>query len=208
METKIPTYRMFINEEDEITGVDFISLVNQPAIEENWMAFSALRFDFEVQKDKRMLFGALMIPEKRIYRNDEARGEYNVFFTKDDIEMIVKKFSKNNFNNNLSFEHMGIQVKGTLVENFIIREGMSVAGFENLPIGTWMGCVYIEDESFWTNFVKNDIVKGFSVEINAFLERQDFNKQLKVWNKLIEIISKDISYNDMKKEVEVLLKKL
>ena len=119
MENKLPIYRILINPEDETTGVDFISLVKDPAIEENWMAFSNIRFDLEANKDKRMLFGALMIPDKMIYRNDERFGEYNVFFTKEDIEMIVKEFSKNNYNNNISFEHMGIKVNGTLVENFI-----------------------------------------------------------------------------------------
>lgn len=202
---KLPTYRIMINEDDMTTGVDFISLVKDPAIEENWMAFSNMKFDFEAQKDKRMLFGPLMIPNKMIYRNDERFGEYNVFFTNEDIEMIVKKFSKNNFNNNISFEHMGIQVKGTLVENFIIKEGMSVPGFESIPVGSWMGCVYIEDEDFWSNFVKNDIVKGFSIEINGFLSRQDFSKNT-LWDSFIKILEGDLNEKTIMK-VEELFKK-
>jgi hypothetical protein len=205
MEEKLPTYRIMIDENDETTGVDFISLVSEPAIEENWMAFSNIKFDFQAQSDKRMLYGPLMIPDKRIYRNDEKFGEYNVFFTKEDIEMIVKKFSKNNYNNNISFEHMGIQVKGTLVENFIVKEGMSVPGFESIPIGSWMGCVYIEDEMFWTNFVKNDIVKGFSIEINGFLSRQDFSKN-SLWDSLIEILENDLTEKSII-EVEELFKR-
>jgi hypothetical protein len=205
MEQKLPTYRIMIDENDMTTGVDFISLVKDPAIEENWMAFSNMKFDFQAQKDKRMLFGPLMIPRKMIYRNDERFGEYNVFFTSEDIEMIVKKFSKNNYNNNISFEHMGIQVKGTLVENFIIKEGMSVPGFESIPVGSWMGCVYIEDEEFWSNFVKNDIVRGFSIEINGFLSRQDFSKN-SLWDSLIEILEGDLTEKSIM-EVEELFKR-
>ena len=205
MEQKLPTYRIMIDENDMTTGVDFISLVKDPAIEENWMAFSNMKFDFQAQKDKRMLFGPLMIPRKMIYRNDERFGEYNVFFTSEDIEMIVKKFSKNNYNNNISFEHMGIQVKGTLVENFIIKEGMSVPGFESIPVGSWMGCVYIEDEEFWSNFVKNDIVRGFSIEINGFLSRQDFSKN-SLWDSLIEILKGDLTEKSII-EVEELFKR-
>lgn len=194
MENKLPTYRIMINEDDETTGVDFISLVKDPAVEENWMAFSSVQFDFQAQKDKRMLFGVLMVPDKRIYRNDDRFGEYNVFFTKEDIEMIVKKFSKNNFNNNISFEHMGIQVKGTLIENFIVKEGMIVPGFESIPCGSWMGCVYIEDENFWTNFVKSEVVKGFSIEINGFLSRQDFSKDSNdIWDSLIKLLEDEIN---------------
>jgi hypothetical protein len=197
MENKLPTYRIMIDENDMTTGVDFISLVNEPAIEENWMAFSNMKFDFQAQKDKRMLYGPLMITDKRIYRNDEKFGEYNVFFTKEDIEVIVKKFSKNNYNNNISFEHMGIKVKGTLVENFIVRKGMVVPGYEALPEGSWFGCVYIEDQDFWTNFVKNDIVKGFSIEINGFLSRQDFSKNQDIWSDLESIVKSEISDEEM-----------
>lgn len=199
MENKLPTYRFIIDEQDETTGVDFISLVSSPAIEENWMAFSNMKFDFKAQKEKRMLYGPLMIPEKRIYRNDSNLGEYNVFFTKEDIELIVKKFAKNNFNNNISFEHLGLVVPGTLIENFLIREGMSVPGFD-LPVGTWFGCVYIEDDNFWQTFVKNDIVKGFSIEINGFLTRQDYSKTSKNeegWKNLQSIVNSNISDQEM-----------
>jgi hypothetical protein len=194
---KLPLYRIVINEEDELTGVDFISLVDEPAIEINWMAFSSEHFDFKVEKDKQILYGPLMITDKVMYRNDEIRGEYNVKFLKQDIESIVKKFSKNNFNNNISFMHSGQVVKGTLVEHFIVREGMTVPGFENIPDGTWMGRVYIEDEKFWTDYIKTDIVKGFSIEINGLLQRQDFSKEVDVWSEIESIVTSDISDDEM-----------
>jgi hypothetical protein len=97
---------------------------------------------------------------------------------------------------------MGIQVKGTLVENFIIKEGMSVPGFESIPVGSWMGCVYIEDENFWSNFVKNDIVRGFSIEINGFLSRQDFSKtnllnyDKRIFNNIINMLKKETEVSE------------
>jgi hypothetical protein len=194
---KLPLYRIVINEEDELTGVDFISLVDEPAIEINWMAFSSVDFNFKVEKDKQILYGPLMVADKIMYRNDEVRGEYNVKFLKQDIESIVKKFSKNNFNNNISFMHSGQMVKGTLVEHFIVREGMVVPGFENIPEGTWMGRVYIEDESFWMDYVKTDIVKGFSIEINGLLQRQEFSKEIDIWDEIENIVTSDISDDEM-----------
>ena len=194
---KLPLYRIVINEEDELTGVDFISLVDEPAIEINWMAFSSVDFNFKVEKDKQILYGPLMVADKIMYRNDEVRGEYNVKFLKQDIESIVKKFSKNNFNNNISFMHSGQAVKGTLVEHFIVREGMTVPGFENIPDGTWMGRVYIEDENFWMDYVKTDIVKGFSIEINGLLQRQDFSKEVSLWTEIESIVTSDISDEEM-----------
>ena len=196
MENTLPTYKFLIDENDPLMGVDFISLVKDPAIEENWMAFSNIRFDFNVQKDKKMLFGPLMIPEKRIYRNDSNMGEYNVFFTKEDIQLIVRKFSGNNFNNNINFEHLGIIIPATLIESFIIKEGMVIPGFENLPVGTWMGCVFIKDDNFWTNYVKTETVKGFSIEINGLLERQEY-KKINSWEKIKEIVNSKLSDEEM-----------
>lgn len=194
---KLPLYRIVINEDDELTGVDFISLVDEPAIEVNWLAFSSVHFDFKVEKDKQILYGPLMITDKIMYRNDDIRGEYNVKFLKQDIESIVKKFSKNNFNNNISFMHSGQVVKGTLVEHFIVREGMTVPGFENIPDGTWMGRVYIEDEKFWMDYVKTDIVKGFSIEINGLLQRQEFSKEVSLWSEIENIVTSNISDEEM-----------
>jgi hypothetical protein len=197
---KLPLYRIVINEDDELTGVDFISLVDEPAIEINWMAFSSEHFDFKVEKDKQILYGPLMIADKIMYRNDEIRGEYNVKFLKQDIESIVKKFSKNNFNNNITFMHSGQLVKGTLVEHFIVREGMTVPGFEDIPDGTWMGRVYIEDEEFWTDYVKTDIVKGFSIEISGLLKREEFSKK-DIWTEIVNIVTSDISDEEMIKSI-------
>jgi len=198
MENNLPIYRIVIDENDMNTGVDFISLVNDPAIEENFIAFNSSQFNFKAEKEKQMLYGPLMIPNKMIYRNDQKFGEYNVYFNSDDIEMIVKKFAKNNFNNNISFEHMGLVVRGTLIENFIIKDGMIIPGFENLPVGTWFGCVYIQDEKFWNDFVKNDIVKGFSIEINGFMQREAFSSSIeKTWINLESIINSNTS-DDLK----------
>ncbi len=206
MEQNLPTYRITIDENDTTTGVDFISLVKDPAIEETFLTFNTSKLHFEAQKDKQILFGPLMVPKKRIYRNDENMGEYYVFFEQEDIEMIVKKFSKNNFNNNISFEHLGLVVKGTLVENFIIKPGMIIPGFEDLPVGTWMGTVYIEDENFWTNFVKNEIVKGFSIEIQGFLQRQDFSKSVDIWSKIEDIVKSNSNDQIMLESLEQLFK--
>jgi hypothetical protein len=151
-------------------------------------------------KDKQLLFGPLMIPNKRIYRSDQVMGEYFVFFTQDDIDLMVRKFAKNNFNNNISFEHMGVKVAGTLVENFIVKEGMKVPGFENIPVGTWMGTVYIEDKSFWNEFVKNDVVKGFSIEVSGILARQEFN--INIWEELQKIIDSKVEDYLMIQKIE------
>jgi hypothetical protein len=93
--------------------------------------------------------------------------------------------------------HSGELVKGTLVEHFIVRKGMVVPGFEDIPEGTWMGRVYIEDENFWMDYVKTDIVKGFSIEINGLLQRQEFSKEISLWSQIENIVTSDITDDEM-----------
>ena len=208
MEKRLPDYRQIISEDDDNTGVNILSLVKQPATEADCIHFSDnyLMSKFSVQKDKRMIYGPIMIPNKRLYRNDAARGEYNIYYTEEDIEIVVKKFSKNNFNNNITLEHLDKKVTGTLVENYIIRENMSIKGFEDMPVGTWMGCVYIEDEEFWNNYVKTGVVKGFSVEIYGVVKRETFSKQDTIENRVESILQLEASIEDIQSKLYEMFK--
>ena len=66
-------------------GVFAISLVNQPAIQENFIALKQASKNIEVQfndldKDKQLLIGAVLIPNKQILRVDEDGKDYYVYF--------------------------------------------------------------------------------------------------------------------------------
>ena len=55
----------------------------------------------------------------------------------------------------------------TLVESWLVEDKVhdkSVKYGLNLPIGTWMGAVKVNNEEIWNNFVKTGKVKGFSIE--------------------------------------------
>jgi hypothetical protein len=34
----------------------------------------------------------------------------------------------------------------------------------NLPVGTWVGSIKVENEEVWNDYIKTGIVKGFSIE--------------------------------------------
>jgi len=98
-------------------------------------------------------------------------GEYYTYFSKDTIQKIVKKFNKNNFNKNINFQHGDNKVNGFVVENFITSELLKTDfGFE-VPEGSWVGSVYIEDDNFWQDYIKTGDLKGFSVEIISKLSK-------------------------------------
>lgn len=174
MEKKLPIYQIEIDENDETTGVDFISLVDEPAMELNWLKFNKeVKLEFKADKDKKLLYGVFIVPDKMIYRNDDRMGEYYTYFSKDTIEKIVKKFNKNNFNKNINFQHGDNRVNGFVVENFITSPMLKADfGFE-IPEGSWVGSVYIEDDNFWQNYIKNGDLNGFSVEIISKLQKID-----------------------------------
>jgi len=173
---KLPIYEIIIDENDEVTGVDFISLVDEPATDFEWIKFEKDKLLFKADKKKKMMYGVLIVPDKKIYRETESMGEYLTFFSKETIQKIVKKFNKNNYNKNINFQHGDNKVDGYLVENFITSDNIKVDfGFE-VPDGSWVGSVHIEDEEFWNSFIETDSLRGFSVEIVSQLVKQDFMK--------------------------------
>lgn len=171
MEKKMPTYRIVVNGEDE-TGVFAVSLVDEPAIEVDWIKLKKeIEFEFSANKDKQMLFGPLLIPNKMIYRKDAKGNEYNIYFDEETIQTIADKYNENKINDVFNFQHSDQKVEAVLLQNWITGEldKSQEFGF-NLPKGSWFGGIKVKDEKFWNEFVKTEKVKGFSVEIMAGTE--------------------------------------
>ncbi len=176
---KLPTYRIKLKPGNE-TAVYAVSLVDQPAIEVDWIKLSKeVHMQFAANADKQMLYGPLLIPGKLIYRRDEKTGqEYNIVFEKETIEEIVLRYNKSKVNDIFNINHSGTAVEAYLAENWIVRkpDASESYGFE-LPEGTWFGGVKVENSDFWMSEVKTENVKGFSVEIQCGIELLEFAKQ-------------------------------
>lgn len=162
---------LIIDETMELSGIEAISIVENPAIEENWITLKSEKpkeYKFaEVDKEKKILMGALLVPDKPIYRRDEENGEYNIFFSKDTIQKCMELFFKNGNQNSTTFEHKEALTGLTLVESWIVEDTeMDKSKLYNLnvPVGTWMGSVKVYNDVIWNDFVKTGIVKGFSIE--------------------------------------------
>ena len=179
---------LIIDETMELSGIDAYSLVESPAIEETWVALKDQPKEFkfaEVSAEKRIIMGALLVPDKQIYRNDES-GEYMIWFSKDTIRKCMEMFFKNGNQNNATFEHMN-RISGlTMVESWIVEDTEKDKSnlYElNLPVGTWVGSIKVENEEVWNDYIKTGIVKGFSIE-GYFadklqpLSKTDFNDDL------------------------------
>lgn len=167
IDKKLPIYSLVINPNDE-SGVSFVALVDQPAIQKNWQAFKEHKQTFAVNTDRRILTGPLMIPDLPIYRKD-SMGEYYVQFTSDTIFNIVQKYFKQGNTNNVNLMHDDSRVPSGcfMFESFIIDRGRGIlppSQFGDMPDGTWFGSYKINNDDIWNNYVKTGIFNGFSVE--------------------------------------------
>ena len=174
---ELPLYELVINENDEESGVDFIALVDKPAIKRNWIAFAEQKqFSFKSDQEKRIISGPAMIPDQPIYRRNDEGEEYNVIFRKPTIEKIVSKFFKQQYTANFNLQHKkSLLAQGVyLIESFMIDEERGInapKGFEDLPDGTWFISCKVDNDEIWDDFVKEGVFKGFSVE-GFFTEKQ------------------------------------
>ena len=170
MAKKKKLIELIIDETAEHFGVDAISIVKFPAIEENFVAFNN---DFlslaKIDEEKKQLLGAVLIPEKRIPRlNKETNEEYEVFFTKETIRQAQKLFMSSLNNNNHTLEHKEPVQGLTVVESWIKEnkkyDKSNMYGFNNMPIGTWFVQVSAENNPDIWEKIKNKEVRGFSIE--------------------------------------------
>ena len=168
-ETQLPLYEILIDENDE-TGMKLISLVDAPAIGIKGMMFNKeapSNFHFQTEKEKQVIVGPALIPDLKIKRKDEDGNEYYVMFTAETIEKMVQKFNKIGSNRRINIDHSDRMADGFIMEDWIIEDPTydksKKYGFE-LPVGTYMIKVKIEDKDFWESEVKAEGKFGFSIE--------------------------------------------
>ena len=171
---------LIIDEKDELSGVDAISVVESPAIESNFVALKSEEIKLaQVDSEKRILMGAVLIPEKPIYRKN-GEDEYYIYFSKDTVNKASQLFFKNGNQNNWTLEH-NKEIKGlTVVESWIVEDvqkDKSAIYNLSVPVGSWMASVKVEDDTIWNDYVKTGKVKGFSLE-GYFADKLEEKKQL------------------------------
>ena len=176
-------------------GVYALSVVENPAMEDFWVAFSKHpeKIEFaQVDTEKRLLLGAALIPEKRIPRIDKHGNEFEMFLSAPTIEKLAQSFLKNQKNNNSSLEHQ-LQLDGmSVVESWTVEDSStdkSALYGKQYPKGTWVAMMKVNNDEVWEK-VKNGEVKGFSIDAMLGLEQVKFNKSN--INQMTEEVKKSI----------------
>ena len=195
---------LILDEEQEESGIEAISIVESPAIESDFVALKTEEIKLaEIDKEKRILLGALLIPNKPIYRKG-SEGDYYIFFSKDTISKASQMYLRNGYQNNSTLEHEK-DLKGlTLVESWIVVDEVQDKSRKyglNVPVGTWMGAVKVNNDEIWNEYVKTNKVKGFSIE-GYFADKMESPKE-----KVKEDMSSEIDKKTLLKIKEILTSK-
>jgi hypothetical protein len=186
---------LILDDELELNGIEAISVVENPAIESDFIALNSQEVKLaELNKEKRLLMGALLIPNKPIYRKN-GEDQYYIYFSKETVMKASQKFFIQGNQSNSTMEHQYDLSGLTLVESWIVDDEVHDKSRKyglNVPVGTWMGSVKVNNDEVWNKYVLTGLVKGFSIEgyFADKMERPNKDVQMFEDKKAEEIINK------------------
>jgi hypothetical protein len=189
-------------------------MVEAPAIESDFVALSKEEeVKVFLESDERhMVYGAALIPDKDIYRNN-GEQEFYISFTKESIEKMSQDFMKNYRQNEVTLDHEEMANDITITESWLVedpyKDKANALGI-NVPKGTWMIGMKVNQIDVWER-VKSGELKGFSVESMISLEefsKNDNNMNIETndmgfWNKMKSILTEVFTSTSLAKQEEV-----
>ena len=157
---------LFIDEESKDDGVYAISLVEFPAIEENFVALNKHKVEFKtIDEEKRIIVGLALVPNKKIYRR---RGDYEYYiqFSEDTVRKASEIYLKSNRSNHTTLEHQTMTNGVSVIESWIVDdERMDKSNLYGLNAvkGAWVVTMKIDNDSVWED-IKRKKYLGLSIE--------------------------------------------
>ena len=194
---------LIIDENEQLSGVDAVSIVEFPAIESNFVSLNQQLALAKVDDEKRILMGAALIPNKHIYRRN-GNDEYYIFFSDETVRKASELFLMNSNQNNATLEHQKELKDLSIVESWIVEDAEMDKSKKyglDAPVGSWVVSMKVNNDTIWNDFVKTGKVKGFSIE-GYFADKLEMSlqneKELELINKI-----KDIILNNEKKKTNL-----
>lgn len=204
----IPIFDVFVD--DDSLGLTAVSLVDMPAISEDFIAMSKAVQRLWFNKEKHEVVGPLLIPNQLILRYAEDGSAYYIRWGKETIKKAADKYLMQGRFNNITIMHEDIDKDDSermqdnvyLKKMWIINDAKSdIANVQygyHLPEGTLMAKYKVYNRSIWQR-IKSGELRGFSIEAIASL--QNVNKMLEIqYNKMeknkIEITDKALQLWD------------
>lgn len=194
----------FLIGENDDTGVKAISLVDNPAMESDFIAFNKdkkpkyISLGTDNKDYKQIVAGLSIIPDKLIYRSDEETGEeYWGYFSQETIEQIRNKYHKEMQTSNVNLNHNdNIYIEAYLVESYLLNtqervDEVTAQGIEGATLGAWYTQFKIENEDVFQQVLDGDF-NGLSIEaylnkeLTASLKNKFKEKEKKMKTNLID----------------------
>ena len=158
-------FELVLENDDE--GVFALSFVENPAIEMDFVYFGEEYKFQQVNEEKRLVVGPILVPNKKILRVDGSGQPYEVYLSEDTVRKIAHNYMKNGYQNETTLEH-DKKVDGiSLTESWIVEsreKDKSKLYNMTLPVGTWAGVFRIDNDEMWEDYIKSGKVKGISIE--------------------------------------------
>ena len=178
---------LIIDEKDETSGIDAVSLVESPAIESNFLALKKHEVELkEIDAEKRIVLGAALIPNKQIYRTNEKKEEYYIYFSEATVRKASELFLMNGNQNNATLEH-NEKLKGmSVVESWIVEDAKNdKSNIYNLGAkgGEWCLMSKIDNQKVWDE-IKLGTYNGYSSEGKFFSNKEALKE--------VEVIDEDL----------------
>ena len=164
----IPVFNALVD--DEGTGMIRVSLVDDPAVMSNFLAFDKDRVTtlYRVEnEEKRLVFGVLMRADFPIYRIDPSFGEFYIVYTPETIRKMAEKYMAEDRQNNVDTMHDHFDRRGVHIVQYFIKDsarGVSPEGFDDIADGSLFAEYHVENDEVWAG-IKDGTYRGFSIEI-------------------------------------------
>lgn len=154
----------------ENCGVLRVSLVDNPAIESDFVAYAEQerRDLFTItDEEKQRVFGPVLRADYPIYRRDSENGEYYIVFRADEIRAFAQKYLKDGLQNEVDLDHDFKSIEGAEMVQYFIKDtekGIAPVGYDDVADGSLFAEYQITDADLWERIKKGEF-HGFSVEI-------------------------------------------
>ena len=207
MDKDLPLYDITL--EDFEQGMYKISLVDKPAIEENFIYFSKTEvIEMFANEEKREVVGPIMIPNKKILRFSPENGYYYVRFTEQTIRDIMYNYSKKGLFNEFGIHHQ-YDTKDVVLLEVWMKESENDKSTDygyDLPNGTVFVKTKIESDELF-KAIKEGEVNGFSIEIQADIKPVN-NEQMNEFAFAKELGKMEAQFESMISNFEAKIKSL
>ena len=171
-----PIYKAALTEDQNETGMYFISLVDDPAVECDFLAFEKVQnLNFKVENEEKRIVTGLVMPADRPILRQDYNGLYYILYDRETINAMAERFLAMGIANNVDTNHNFEVEDGVFLREMYIKDserGISPVGFEDVEEGSLVATYHILNDEVWDK-VKAGEFKGFSLA--GIFAEQEFN---------------------------------